>query len=74
MKQKNIFVVLLFIFSILCATAYIGYNYYDKYVGAYKNISPKLEVKLVSFNDSSYLELKISITKRLVEYHQKIQQ
>ena len=41
MKQKHISIALLFIFSILCAVAYIGYNYFSKNIGAFKNLSPK---------------------------------
>ena len=67
MKQKNITIILLFIFSIICATAYIGYNYFSKNIGAFKKISPGLEVRLVSLNDSSYLELKSSIKEKYLK-------
>ncbi len=67
MKQKNIGVFLLLIFTILCATAYIGYNYYNSTVGAFKNISPKLEVKLVNSSDLSFNELKKSISDKYLK-------
>ena len=67
MKQKNISIAFLLIFTILCATAYIGYNYFSKNVGAFKKLSPELEVKVVSLNDSSYLELKNSIKEKYLK-------
>lgn len=67
MKQKRISIILIIVFSLLCATAYIGYNYYYKNVSTFKKFSPKLEVKLVSSNDSSFLELKKSISEKYLK-------
>lgn len=64
MKQKNVSIILLLVFTLLCAISYISYNYYSKTIGVFKNNSPKLEVELVSLNDSSFLELKKSISEK----------
>ena len=64
MKQKNLTVIFILFFTLLCATIYITYSYYSKTSSAFKKLSAEREIELVVNTDSSYNELKNSIKEK----------
>ncbi len=64
MKQKNLTIIIILLFTLLCAGIYITYNYYSETSSAFKKLSVEREIKLVHNQDSSYLELKKSIKEK----------
>ena len=64
MKQKNLSILIILIFTLICATILIGFNYYNETTTTFNNFFKKTGVKLVSNVGNSYLELKNSLKEK----------